>query len=377
MRLPHHLGGGQLLRLLVLSREEEAAHLGQRLQRLRIGAVQRIAVPERVLVELQALVGHPAEDHRPQAAVADRQRLVPDLRRAPEPDDVPPFRRRRRLVRIRAHRGAVAPPLADQRARAGGRGVEGAVRVGVDRRAPGAGSPRIGRHPSPRGPASPADGRCGRGGSWESRSSPPVPALQGLLQAARSRIDHGEAVAPGLERVGGVRALQRHRQRVAAREVARGGEPQAGDDAGADRGGNRQSGARAALRLVEVLVVERAVERRVDCCAEPSESSRVAGMLGSPAAVAFRERAGSSGSSRLAAGESARNKGTAQKIAPQSSETRRRDGKAASVQRLALASYPKERAGVCVCFRLFCIRNPVGAGPGWGKGFSIPFAAFG
>ena len=73
----HELLPGQGLGLALLALEEEAADLGQELHGSLVGVVVRLAGPDGVLVDLESLLGRPAEDHRAEPAVADRQRLVP------------------------------------------------------------------------------------------------------------------------------------------------------------------------------------------------------------------------------------------------------------------------------------------------------------
>ena len=76
----HELLLSQGLGLALLALEEEAADLGQVLHGPLVGIVVGLAGPDGVLVDLQSLLGRPAEDHRAQAAVADGQGLVPALR---------------------------------------------------------------------------------------------------------------------------------------------------------------------------------------------------------------------------------------------------------------------------------------------------------
>ena len=65
------VGGG------VVAGQRQAADLGERGLRVRPVPVAGAAGPQRVVVDLQALDADVAEDHRAEAAVADRQRLDP------------------------------------------------------------------------------------------------------------------------------------------------------------------------------------------------------------------------------------------------------------------------------------------------------------
>jgi hypothetical protein len=71
---------GQRLRLGVPAGKEQLADLRERFERRGVVGILRAAGPEAVDVELQPLVRDAAEDHRADAAVPDRQRLLP-LRR--------------------------------------------------------------------------------------------------------------------------------------------------------------------------------------------------------------------------------------------------------------------------------------------------------
>ena len=73
----HHPRLGQVIGLAVLAFEDESAHERKRREGLGAVGVVRAAGPERVLVELERLGFDAAEDHRPQAAGADGQRLGP------------------------------------------------------------------------------------------------------------------------------------------------------------------------------------------------------------------------------------------------------------------------------------------------------------
>ena len=76
---------------LLLPVQDQPTNLRQDSLQPRLQHVVGASIPKRVLVELQALRTHPAEHHRAQASVAERQGLVP--------------RRRRRLVVERERRG--------------------------------------------------------------------------------------------------------------------------------------------------------------------------------------------------------------------------------------------------------------------------------
>ena len=67
----HELLPREGLGLALLALEEEAADFGQVLHGSLVGIIVGLAGPEGVLVNLQSLLGRPAEDHRAQAAVAD------------------------------------------------------------------------------------------------------------------------------------------------------------------------------------------------------------------------------------------------------------------------------------------------------------------
>jgi len=64
-------GGGDL------ARAQKAADFRKRFASARVGAVARAAVPDRVLVKLDAVTRDIAKDHRAEPAVADRQRACP------------------------------------------------------------------------------------------------------------------------------------------------------------------------------------------------------------------------------------------------------------------------------------------------------------
>ena len=59
---------------------QQIPHRLEKRRRAFVGVVVRLPRPERALVELDALFGHAPEDHRAEAAVADRQRLHPPFR---------------------------------------------------------------------------------------------------------------------------------------------------------------------------------------------------------------------------------------------------------------------------------------------------------
>ena len=61
----------------VTSLEQGSSDFGQRVDRLGIGGIAEIPVPERILVELKAFFGDAAEHHGPDAAIADWQSLIP------------------------------------------------------------------------------------------------------------------------------------------------------------------------------------------------------------------------------------------------------------------------------------------------------------
>ncbi len=76
-RTREHLGVGQGFGFGIAPGKHERAHLWQGRQRVGAGGIVRATCVQRVLVELQALVGNAAPHHRAQPAVADRQRLHP------------------------------------------------------------------------------------------------------------------------------------------------------------------------------------------------------------------------------------------------------------------------------------------------------------
>ena len=96
-RLRHHALAGQCRRIGVATLAQQPPHVRDRGLGVGIHRVVGTAGPQRGLVELQALVGHPAEDHRAETPVADGQRAHPlRARRAARQ------RRRRRAIRRRA-----------------------------------------------------------------------------------------------------------------------------------------------------------------------------------------------------------------------------------------------------------------------------------
>ena len=104
-RLRHHALAGQCRRIGVATLAQQATHVRDRGLGVGIDRVVGTAGPQRRLVELQALVGHPAEDHRSETPVADGQRTHPlRARRAARQ------RRRRRAIG-----GGLAVPQAERR----------------------------------------------------------------------------------------------------------------------------------------------------------------------------------------------------------------------------------------------------------------------
>ena len=63
----------------MLALEEQGSNPIQPTVRARIGVAVRFALPDRVLIELDALAGRAAEDHRPEAPVTHRQGFHPTL----------------------------------------------------------------------------------------------------------------------------------------------------------------------------------------------------------------------------------------------------------------------------------------------------------
>ena len=82
----HHLRFRELVRLAVLARENQRAHLGQRRQRLGIGWIVGPSTPQRVFVERDVFFNNATEDHSAQAPIAHRQGLFPLDRRSPVPE---------------------------------------------------------------------------------------------------------------------------------------------------------------------------------------------------------------------------------------------------------------------------------------------------
>ena len=76
-RLPHRVFLGNRVGLHGHAGEQQAANFREVLQRVGVVRVARSAHPQRVLVQLNPLGGDVAEHHRTEAAVAERQRLVP------------------------------------------------------------------------------------------------------------------------------------------------------------------------------------------------------------------------------------------------------------------------------------------------------------
>ena len=73
---------------------EQLTQLREKLHRPFMLILVRLARPERALVELQVLVGEPAEHHRPQPPIAQGQRLHPARRRLVIPELQAPVRQR-------------------------------------------------------------------------------------------------------------------------------------------------------------------------------------------------------------------------------------------------------------------------------------------
>ena len=119
----HHRLARQLYGFLVQAGEQQTADLWQGAQGGGIGAaiLGREAIPQGVLVELQTLVGGPAEDHGPQTTVADGQGGIPVLGGLA----VPQGQGRGRRLRQARDGAAVLPFGGDLGALAGGDGVRG------------------------------------------------------------------------------------------------------------------------------------------------------------------------------------------------------------------------------------------------------------
>ena len=76
-RHAHELAHGQVLGLLLLARAQQGAQFDEVLRRALVLVLMRRARPKAVLVELEALLGGAAEDHRTQAPIAHGQGLHP------------------------------------------------------------------------------------------------------------------------------------------------------------------------------------------------------------------------------------------------------------------------------------------------------------
>ena len=78
-RHAHELARRQVFGFLLFALEEELPDLGQELRCTGVGVIVRLAGPDGVLVELDALVSYSAEDHAAQEAVAHGQSFHPQF----------------------------------------------------------------------------------------------------------------------------------------------------------------------------------------------------------------------------------------------------------------------------------------------------------
>ena len=92
---PQHMGFGHRFRLAVPFLPDQAAHLLQMRAGAGIVPIPLPSGPQAFLVEAQHLAGRAAPDHGPQAAVADRQSLLPSgsCPFVPEPQPIRPVHR--------------------------------------------------------------------------------------------------------------------------------------------------------------------------------------------------------------------------------------------------------------------------------------------
>jgi len=83
---PHHLLLFQYLCFFDLALEKQAANLRKCCERFGIDTVTFLAVPDGVFIERDSFFGDSTEDHSPQAAVANGERIAPTRGRVPVPE---------------------------------------------------------------------------------------------------------------------------------------------------------------------------------------------------------------------------------------------------------------------------------------------------
>ena len=221
-----------------------------------IARILRIAVPQRVLVELQALIGDATEHHRPEPPVAQRQRLLPHLGGLAVPQRVAA---RRHPGGVPAKPRAVGPGGVDVRALGRAKRMADAGLAGQRRHSQQLDLAILCPGALPAAGLADQDPVALEGaGVLEMDRGPPLLPLQLRGQPAGALVDEREAVSPRPGRVRGVGALDGDGQRVARRGVVARGKADAGHNAGAEAGRHHPT---AVVGLVEMLGAEVAIER--------------------------------------------------------------------------------------------------------------------